>query len=68
MWVSVSNIFDVKVIVQKILHTIAEKPEDHSMDNCNINFIKKLIKRNTYLFWMTCGTKILTNGRPGKAY
>ena len=29
MWVSISNIFDVKVIVQKILHTIAEKPEDH---------------------------------------
>uniref|UniRef100_A0A2N9I0S0 Uncharacterized protein n=1 Tax=Fagus sylvatica TaxID=28930 RepID=A0A2N9I0S0_FAGSY len=49
MWVCVSDVFDIKIIVQKLIYAIGEKPEDHSMDQLQDQLRKKIVGKKYLL-------------------
>ena len=64
MWVCLSDAFELKIIVEKIIASATgKKPEGLHIDQ-----LQKLLrenidkKKNAYLCWMICGMKVITNG------
>ncbi|KAL4601037.1 hypothetical protein ACB092_11G242800 [Castanea dentata] len=48
MWICISDVFDVKMIIQKIISATGEKLEDHSMDKLQ-DQLRKIINQKKYL-------------------
>ncbi|XP_075644427.1 putative disease resistance protein RGA1 [Castanea sativa] len=48
MWICISDVFDVKMIIQKIISARSEKLEDHSMDKLQ-DQLRKIINQKKYL-------------------
>ncbi|KAK4591947.1 hypothetical protein RGQ29_016426 [Quercus rubra] len=48
MWICISDVFDVKMIIQKIISATCEKLEDHSMDKSQ-DQLRKIINQKKYL-------------------
>nr|XP_023916252.1 putative disease resistance protein RGA3 [Quercus suber] len=48
MWICISDVFDVKMIIQKIISATGEKLEDHSMDKSQ-GQLRKIINQKKYL-------------------
>ena len=61
MWICISDIFDVELIIQKIILATGEEPVVHSMDKLR-DQIRKIIDQKKYLSWMMCGIRIFTYG------
>ena len=58
----ISDNFDVKIIVEKILECVKnEKPKDPEM-NTLFNDLEQGINGKRCLCWMVCGMKIVKNG------
>nr|XP_023916227.1 putative disease resistance protein RGA1 [Quercus suber] len=47
-WICISDVFDVKMIIQKIISATGEKLEDHSMDKLQ-DQLRKIINQKKYL-------------------
>ncbi|XP_075643866.1 putative disease resistance protein RGA1 [Castanea sativa] len=48
MWICISNVFDVKMIIQKIISATGMEPVDHSMDKLQ-DQLRKIINQKKYL-------------------
>ncbi|XP_075646226.1 putative disease resistance protein RGA1 [Castanea sativa] len=48
MWICISDVFDVKMIIQKIISTTGMEPVDHSMDKLQ-DQLRKIINQKKYL-------------------
>nr|XP_023916228.1 putative disease resistance protein RGA3 [Quercus suber] len=48
MWICTSNVFDVKMIIQKIISATGKKLEDHNMDKLQ-DQLRKIINQKKYL-------------------
>ncbi|XP_075645176.1 putative disease resistance protein RGA1 [Castanea sativa] len=48
MWLCISDVFEVKMIIQKIISALGKKPEDHSMDKLQ-DQLRKIINQKKYL-------------------
>ncbi|XP_075646227.1 putative disease resistance protein RGA1 [Castanea sativa] len=48
MWICISDVFDVKMIIRKIISATGEKLEDHSMDKLQ-DQLRKIINQKKYL-------------------
>ncbi|KAG7950879.1 hypothetical protein I3843_13G138600 [Carya illinoinensis] len=63
MWVCVSDNFDVRKVVEKILESATKRNQRVlKWTHWCMLFEKKLVERNTYLFWMMFGMRRLENG------
>ena len=48
MWICISDVFDVKMIIQKIILAAGREPVDRSMDKLQ-DQLRKIINQNKYL-------------------
>ena len=63
MWVCVSDAFELKIIVEKIIASATgKKPEDLHIHQLQKFLHENIDKKNTYLCWTMCGMKVITNG------